>query len=100
MKLNKSTIGENEGACSEFPPLMLNRSWTRGVPYRDGLDHTKPSNSIGNTLYILSRCDIEFCIYFIFVNQERLSLELCHHAGSKVYYNPKSFPKLLKKKSI
>ncbi|CAB3253984.1 unnamed protein product [Arctia plantaginis] len=39
--------GENEGACSEFPPLMHNRSWTRGVPYRDG-DQSKPSDSIGN----------------------------------------------------
>lgn len=91
MKLNKSTTGESEGACSEFPPLMLNRSWTRGVPYRDGLDHTKPSNSIGNTLYILSRCDIELDISFIFVNQVRASLALWHHAGSKAYFKPKMF---------
>ncbi|XP_075973125.1 dynein heavy chain 3, axonemal [Anticarsia gemmatalis] len=40
--------GENDGGCSEFPPLMQGRSWTRGVPYRDSFEHTKPSNSIGN----------------------------------------------------
>ncbi|XP_053607537.1 dynein axonemal heavy chain 3 [Plodia interpunctella] len=40
--------GESEGGCSEFPPLMLRKSWTMGVPYRDGFDHAKPVDSIGN----------------------------------------------------
>ncbi|XP_059059125.1 dynein axonemal heavy chain 3 [Achroia grisella] len=40
--------GEGEGGCSEFPPLMQRRSWTRGVPYRDGFNHAKPADSTGN----------------------------------------------------
>ncbi|CAH3998948.1 unnamed protein product [Pieris brassicae] len=40
--------GERQGGCSEFPPLMLRKSWTRGVPYRDSYDHAKPVDSIGN----------------------------------------------------
>ncbi|KAG6455707.1 hypothetical protein O3G_MSEX009350 [Manduca sexta] len=40
--------GEGEGGCSEFPPLMQARSWTRGVPYRDSINHAKPTDSIGN----------------------------------------------------
>ncbi|CAH2242148.1 jg1052 [Pararge aegeria aegeria] len=40
--------GESEGACSEFPPLMQARSWTRGVPYRDSYNHAKPVDSTGN----------------------------------------------------
>ncbi|XP_013168993.1 PREDICTED: dynein heavy chain 3, axonemal-like [Papilio xuthus] len=40
--------GESEGGCSEFPPLMLRKSWTRGVPYRDSFDHARPSDSTGN----------------------------------------------------
>ncbi|CAG9584340.1 unnamed protein product [Danaus chrysippus] len=40
--------GEGDGGCSEFPPLMMKKSWTRGVPYRDSFDHAKPVDSIGN----------------------------------------------------
>ncbi|KAI8429290.1 hypothetical protein MSG28_007791 [Choristoneura fumiferana] len=40
--------GEDEGSCSEFPPLMLRESWTRGVPYRDGFEHAHPVDSTGN----------------------------------------------------
>ncbi|KAL4710846.1 hypothetical protein ACJJTC_016130 [Scirpophaga incertulas] len=40
--------GEGDGACSAFPPLMLRKSWTRGVPYRDSFDHAGPVDSIGN----------------------------------------------------
>ncbi|CAH0719658.1 unnamed protein product, partial [Brenthis ino] len=40
--------GEGEGSCSEFPPLMQAKSWTRGVPYRDSVDHAKPVDSTGN----------------------------------------------------
>lgn len=40
--------GESEGGCSEFPPLMLRKSWTRGVPYRDSFDHARPTDSTGN----------------------------------------------------
>ncbi|XP_063362018.1 dynein axonemal heavy chain 3 [Cydia amplana] len=40
--------GESEGGCSEFPPLMQRKSWTRGVPYRDSYDHVKPVDSAGN----------------------------------------------------
>ncbi|XP_068632055.1 dynein axonemal heavy chain 3 [Battus philenor] len=46
--LNYYPEGESSGGCSEFPPLMLRKSWTKGVPYRDGFDHVKPSDSIGN----------------------------------------------------
>ncbi|XP_045448983.1 dynein axonemal heavy chain 3 [Melitaea cinxia] len=40
--------GESEGGCSEFPPLVQAKSWTRGVPYRDSFNHAKPVDSIGN----------------------------------------------------
>ncbi|XP_052759353.1 dynein axonemal heavy chain 3 [Galleria mellonella] len=40
--------GESEGGCSEFPPLMQRKSWTRRVPYCDGFNHAKPADSIGN----------------------------------------------------
>ncbi|RVE49566.1 hypothetical protein evm_005794 [Chilo suppressalis] len=39
---------EGDGGCSEFPPLMQGKSWTRGVPYRDSFDHAKPADNIGN----------------------------------------------------
>ncbi|VVC95446.1 unnamed protein product [Leptidea sinapis] len=39
--------GDSEGRCSEFPPLMQHKAWTRGVPYRDSFDHAKPTDSIG-----------------------------------------------------
>ncbi|XP_047529766.1 dynein axonemal heavy chain 3 [Vanessa atalanta] len=40
--------GEGDGGCSEFPPLVQAKSWTRGVPYRDSFNHAKPVDSIGN----------------------------------------------------
>ncbi|XP_049869343.1 dynein axonemal heavy chain 3 [Pectinophora gossypiella] len=40
--------GESDGKCSEFPPLLQAKSWTRGVPYRDSYDHAKPVDSTAN----------------------------------------------------
>ncbi|KAJ9576848.1 hypothetical protein L9F63_006622, partial [Diploptera punctata] len=32
----------------EFPPLMMEKSWTKAVPYRDSSEYLKPSESIGS----------------------------------------------------
>ncbi|KAF9412144.1 hypothetical protein HW555_009274, partial [Spodoptera exigua] len=46
--MNMYPEGEGDGNCSKFLPLMQNKSWTKGVPFRDSYMHARPSESIGS----------------------------------------------------
>lgn len=53
--LRSKFAGDGENICTEFPPLMQAKSWTKGVPYRDSFEHNKPADTIGYYHFIIEK---------------------------------------------